>query len=107
MSGDNSSQIVWEQQKAKARKWDHLVQALVWGSRAFDGPPEHVVYSLFRWRYRLEFICSAEGIPRPADDIEDLLRDLVETLDCQRGTGKVLAFSRRQAPHARDEIPTS
>ena len=93
------SEIESERQKIQARQWDDLLSALGWASQVFEGPAEHVVYSLFRWRHMLDHVCAVEGVARPTFDIHSILGPIVAALDAHRAP--VLTADLLQFPCAR------
>ena len=89
------SEIISERQKIQASQWEDLLRALDWAAQVFEGPEEHVIYSLFRWRHMLDRVCVAEGVAHPTFDIHSVLGALVTTLGAHRApvsTADVLQF---------------
>lgn len=96
------SEIVSERQKIQARHWEDLLRALDWAAQVFEGPAEHVIYSLFRWRHMLDRVCVMEGVARPAFDIHGVLGAMATTLGTHQAlasTADLLQFPSLEARH--------
>jgi hypothetical protein len=95
------SEIVSERQKVQARQWEDLLGALDWASKIFDGPAEHVIYSLFRWRHVLDRLCATEGVAPPTFDIQSVLGAVSTTIETHRKpvlAANVLQFPSKGRP---------